>query len=349
MENSILVVIPKGISAGILQSQMEHLARDIYHKHFQKVLMAVYKWDRSKLLRETEDIILYEDLSELKKLRDCVDYYYFRSVFDYCKLFPSLWQRRKMIYDFRGLSSFEGWYKNKSFFKFLLLYLLEGFAYLSASDINAVSLSLKKTLYKYYLIKRKINILPCLSSMVVERTDIANKPLRLAYIGGLSKWQCISDIIAWIEFIQKYFNVEFILITRDQDSAKQLLEKSKIDKFRILSGDYRFVQEQLMVMDFGFLIREDVLLNRVASPVKFLEYTSNGVIPIISKSVGDYSAIVKKNDLGVVLESDKELVAKQLNNIIKRMPYYREKLKSFSEKMQWKEYEEEEYLKLIND
>jgi glycosyltransferase involved in cell wall biosynthesis len=57
-------------------------------------------------------------------------------------------------------------------------------------------------------------------------------------------------------------------------------------------------------MDFGFILRDNILLNNVASPIKFVEYISMGVIPIISEGVGDYSSIVKKSGIGILVNED---------------------------------------------
>jgi hypothetical protein len=44
--------------------------------------------------------------------------------------------------------------------------------------------------------------------------------------------------------------------------------------------------------DFGLLLREDLLVNRVACPTKLVEYLRFGVIPVMeSPSVGDFPAL----------------------------------------------------------
>jgi glycosyltransferase involved in cell wall biosynthesis len=54
----------------------------------------------------------------------------------------------------------------------------------------------------------------------------------------------------------------------------------------------------LIAADYGLLIREESVTNKVASPVKFAEYLACGLKIIISPNLGDYSEYVINNDCG---------------------------------------------------
>ncbi|MEO7080337.1 MAG: hypothetical protein ABIY71_02380, partial [Flavobacteriales bacterium] len=60
------------------------------------------------------------------------------------------------------------------------------------------------------------------------------------------------------------------------------------------------VPQALQACDIALLLREDTLTNRVASPTKFAEYLACGLPVIISEGIGDFSALVQKECLGVV-------------------------------------------------
>lgn len=60
------------------------------------------------------------------------------------------------------------------------------------------------------------------------------------------------------------------------------------------------VQQVLCAGDHGILVREDTVTNRVASPTKFAEYLAAGLRIIISPRLGDFSARVEADDLGLV-------------------------------------------------
>lgn len=61
------------------------------------------------------------------------------------------------------------------------------------------------------------------------------------------------------------------------------------------------VQAVLGACDYGVLVREDTLTNRVASPTKFAEYLAGGLRIIISPNIGDFSELTTSDDLGIVV------------------------------------------------
>ena len=68
--------------------------------------------------------------------------------------------------------------------------------------------------------------------------------------------------------------------------------------------------------DFGILLRENRLVNNVASPTKFAEYIMAGLKVIISENVGDYSEIVTKNNYGFVVTSSDLEDLRRLQQVI---------------------------------
>jgi hypothetical protein len=63
------------------------------------------------------------------------------------------------------------------------------------------------------------------------------------------------------------------------------------------------VPEYLIAADYGLLIREESITNKVASPVKFAEYLACGLKVIISENLGDYSEFIEKYNCGVLFKN----------------------------------------------
>ena len=63
------------------------------------------------------------------------------------------------------------------------------------------------------------------------------------------------------------------------------------------------VVHYLDIADYGLLIRENSITNKVASPVKCAEYLSRGLKVIISSDIGDYSEEIENNNLGFIYKS----------------------------------------------
>ena len=62
------------------------------------------------------------------------------------------------------------------------------------------------------------------------------------------------------------------------------------------------VAEHLAVCDYGLLLREDTVTNRVASPTKFAEYLAAGLDVLISPGLGDLSDFVRRHGCGTVVD-----------------------------------------------
>ena len=58
------------------------------------------------------------------------------------------------------------------------------------------------------------------------------------------------------------------------------------------------VPDYLIAADYGLLIREKSVTNKVASPVKFAEYLACGLMVIISEDMGDYTEFTSLNKCG---------------------------------------------------
>ena len=71
-----------------------------------------------------------------------------------------------------------------------------------------------------------------------------------------------------------------------------------------LKGFFRWL---FSIADYGYVFREQSVTNQVASPVKVAEYLSCGLKVLISENLGDYSSMIKENDLGRIIDDDFEL------------------------------------------
>jgi hypothetical protein len=62
------------------------------------------------------------------------------------------------------------------------------------------------------------------------------------------------------------------------------------------------VADHLAVCDYGLLLREPTITNRVASPTKFAEYLAAGLDVLISPGLGDLSDFVRRHGCGLVVD-----------------------------------------------
>jgi len=187
-----------------------------------------------------------------------------------------------------------------SFFEYSALKLVTGAVFVSKA-MNAHLLS------KYSISLDNHVVLPCLSDLQWVSSEKKAK-LSFVYVGGASEWQKLDHVIKVFNEIKKSNPTATLdFISKDQENINILLndlaDKSVIDSVNIYSiNDRDEMAKSLSKYEFGFLFRENIAVNKVSSPIKLCEYISCGVKPIMSNCIGDYSAMIKQNKMGVVLD-----------------------------------------------
>lgn len=234
---------------------------------------------------------------------------YTRSIIDFFWIFivkTILFRKWILAFDFRGLSSDESKFRGKTIIKVVILECLEWVAYHFSNRLFTVSHNFKSYLITKYNKKKNITVIPC----CVENAEFVSKPLynkgdkvKFVYVGGLSKWQKFEYILKVYSEISQIMNTSLTIITNEVTTAEGIIKMKGIYA-EVFQMEHKYISQELTKYDFGFLFRENILLNNVASPVKFIEYISNGVIPIISENIGDYSKLTVNNKIGIIETSD---------------------------------------------
>jgi glycosyltransferase involved in cell wall biosynthesis len=191
------------------------------------------------------------------------------------------------------------------------------------------------TMEKYYLKKykemeKKCKIVyPIISRNVIEakikKIDLGfnKKDVVFVYSGNFQKWQRILDVVNFIKRNDRP-NYKYLFLTKNIEYIGQLLDKCKIDKSKCCTmccspDELASFYSQC---NYGFIIRDNHILNRVANPTKLLEYLYFGITAIVDLyEIGDYrnyDHIYYKNEVGELLplksRNNKELAMKILEN-----------------------------------
>jgi len=110
-----------------------------------------------------------------------------------------------------------------------------------------------------------------------------------------------------------------LVLTNEPESILPYIKVEKISPsdYVILSVKHQDVPKYLMASDVGLLLREDHLVNNVASPIKFAEYIRCGLPVILTKGIGDLDNIVQQNKIGLVLDN-----LDDLSNVTKKLEIF---------------------------
>lgn len=136
-----------------------------------------------------------------------------------------------------------------------------------------------------------------------QSLNIPKDSVVFCYAGGNQKWQMAYETLAYYGKIEKkQANTFMVVYTQEAKSFEKLAMDLKIKNIKILSVNYDEMPQYLDACDYGFCLRQDNMVNRVASPTKVMEYLSRNVMPILTEYVGDFSVDLKKQNLAIVLE-----------------------------------------------
>jgi Glycosyl transferases group 1 len=145
-----------------------------------------------------------------------------------------------------------------------------------------------------------------LRSIVREDHKIGDNSIVLLYSGNLDQpWQVPDQIFKLFKFIAETIEARLFMITPNVDIVKYYIGKHNIKNGSVFykNCEYSELNKYYNAADYGLLLRENKLLNRVASPTKFSEYVLSGLPVIITESIIDYSNFVRKNNVGIVVNS----------------------------------------------
>lgn len=214
-----------------------------------------------------------------------------------------------VVVDIRGAGSEEylEFYKKNLFHFFKLQNLHNSLkALYKYNKISAVSESLKT-----YLVKRsgieedRISIIPCFASSnfffsekwrIKYRKILGYRPEDAVVVfssGGGSAWQ----------------ETKMLEVLADKNIKILNLSKIKIDHPNIIN---KFVGHEevpcyLSAADAGIIFRNNSIANKVALPVKFIEYLSAGLPVVANKHVDSISNFLDKTGFGILVENEKEI------------------------------------------
>ncbi len=112
------------------------------------------------------------------------------------------------------------------------------------------------------------------------------------YSGNTAKWQKLPVTLDCIKRICVSPNYKFIILTQNYDEMKNMLKAWGLDIYdNIYLGSVppSELPYYYALGHYGFIIRDDHIVNRVASPTKLFEYLSYGIIPIVDLyEIGDF-------------------------------------------------------------
>lgn len=180
---------------------------------------------------------------------------------------------------------------------------------------------------RHYEVKYKMNfhgnsfVMPCFNETQIDEKSFLNekkyKENNFVYIGGLQPWQCFNETAYVYKKIEEKMGgkTKLYIYTADQIGAKAIVESLKIQNYFIGYKEKDELGECLRNMKYGFVLRKNVEVNRVATPTKLSNYISHGIIPIYSDCLKSFDEYNKKTK-GPAVICDVENLDTGIENIV---------------------------------
>ena len=202
---------------------------------------------------------------------------------------------KNLIYWAQGIAPEEDYLRFGSKSRRLALGVCEKTALKRAKRVFMVSDAMRR----YFEVKYRLDLVsktftaPCCNEVLHPESFMAlgkyEHPV-FSYAGGLSKYQCIDGMLRLFAEIQARIpNAELLFYTWDTDRANRLVADYGLSNVTVASKKQKELPAALSRVKYGFVIRDDIAVNRVATPTKISTYMSNGVIPVVSSCVEGFA------------------------------------------------------------
>lgn len=150
-----------------------------------------------------------------------------------------------------------------------------------------------------------------------DELKIAESDIVLAYAGSTAPWQSFSLMKELLTpFLAKDNRIKVLFLSKRTKDIEGMMREFP---GRIIQCwvEHKEVLKYLSCADYGILLRNQSVTNKVASPTKYAEYLYAGLSILISENLGDFTDFTKKHQCGFVMnEHTAETIDLVKTNII---------------------------------
>ncbi len=130
---------------------------------------------------------------------------------------------------------------------------------------------------------------PTFTPSIGARPPADGKPI-VVYAGGLHRWQQVPKMIDAITKTVARYQHRFYC--PEPESVKAMLPADLESSVIVESKTHAELMAIYPQCHYGFILREDSIVNKVACPTKLVEYLAMGIIPIVDcENVGDFKSL----------------------------------------------------------
>lgn len=246
--------------------------------------------------------------------------------------------KKNVMVWFQGIAPEESYLRNSIKIKKIILEVVEKYVLKNSIFIFFVSEAMREHYsIKYNLtFENKHYIMPCFNTTIFKESFFKERKYSnniFTYAGSLSAWQCFDKAIECYKEIENLniVDTKFLVLTSEKEQAKKMLENANVRNYQVDFVPVSEVPQRLADAKFGFIIRDDIIINNISTPTKLSTYLGNGVIPIYSGCIHDFASIAKKLKYKVEYNDEVyEVIRNIMNTKIDAQDIYEEYSEIFS-------------------
>ncbi len=218
---------------------------------------------------------------------------------------------KHVIVWFQGVEPEESYMSHKSKIRFWILSYMEKIILKRAEFMFFVSDEMRQHYEKKYNIKiheNKYYCMPCMNTQIHKEAFAGkNKYVdnTFVYVGSMAVWQKFEDTAKTYKEIEESGipKCKLVVYTKEKQKAEMILNQIGVKNYRIDFVKNEELPNALKDAKYGFILRDDTTVNRVATPTKISTYLSCGLIPIYSSCLKDFSNLAKNMKYAIVQSS----------------------------------------------
>jgi hypothetical protein len=113
------------------------------------------------------------------------------------------------------------------------------------------------------------------------------------YAGSLHKWQCFPQTLSLFKAVKSSLgSAQLSVFTSEVALARKMVHEAGLEAVSVAQVPLSQLQLRLADFKYGFVLREEHLVNQVATPTKVSSYMAAGVIPVMTRAMHDYNKIL---------------------------------------------------------
>lgn len=180
---------------------------------------------------------------------------------------------------------------------------------------------------KYKLsLKARTFIMPCFNETKIDEQSFNNQNKYVdntfVYLGSLSKWQCFEETVdVYKQIEEKTKTSKLYVYTENVKLAKNILQTKHVRNYNVDFVESTELGSKIRDYKYGFVLRENIEVNRVATPTKLSNYISHGIIPVYSTCLKSFDNYNRKEKMAIDfdLNSQEKGIQEILENMKKNV------------------------------